>query len=152
MLESWSSRVDWCVPFGEPRQSSRQVHSQNFIVDFSTLAHHFSDCNEQGGAFVMTPSDRGSVKINYDAAFNRDIGRASVAAIVRDSFGRVLGRGSSSFLAHSASSVEANTVWLGTILASKEGFVNAIVKLDNLGVIKRLNDRNLGVWKSTTIE
>ncbi|KAK8533159.1 hypothetical protein V6N12_076438 [Hibiscus sabdariffa] len=24
MLESWSSRVDWCVPFGEPRQSSRQ--------------------------------------------------------------------------------------------------------------------------------
>ncbi|KAL4361340.1 hypothetical protein GQ457_04G021640 [Hibiscus cannabinus] len=99
-----------------------------------------------------TPSNGGKVKINCEAAFDRDTCQASTTTIVKDSCGHALGGKSSSFMASSTSSTEGYAVRLGTILALKEGYVNAIIESDNLGVINRLNNRNLGAWVSTTIE
>ncbi|KAL4369220.1 hypothetical protein GQ457_05G009730 [Hibiscus cannabinus] len=99
---------------------------------------------------LWTPPNNGFVKINCDASFSLNPPVAAVAAILRDSDGRIVGGEASKIQARSIDVAEALAIRLGVETAAKAGLTHILVESDNLNLVNHIVDHSF--WETMTIE
>ncbi|KAL5697969.1 hypothetical protein ACHQM5_029062 [Ranunculus cassubicifolius] len=97
------------------------------------------------------PPDRGYMKVNFDASFNRYTKAATGAAICRDDEGRIIGGAYKKFNANSAEIAESKAVEVAVILAKELKLGAVIFEGDNDNVIKALSSRDTLAWETENL-
>ncbi|GMI74877.1 hypothetical protein like AT4G29090 [Hibiscus trionum] len=98
------------------------------------------------------PPPAGVIKINCDAAFDHDSGKASIAAVFRDNSSSFVYGVSVPCWAPSAAAAEAFAIKLGLTTASHLAFSKIIIETDNKVVVNRLKTGVSSDWATSAIE
>ena len=114
----WESEVQ-LLPFG--------------VIDFDTI---LAMAEEQGVVGLVAAGI--GIKINCDASFNVHTGRSVVAAVARDSTGKILDVVTETRKAGSALVAEAEAIKVGLWLAKRSRWLSILVESDNQPLIQQL--------------
>ncbi|KAL4304565.1 hypothetical protein GQ457_10G010000 [Hibiscus cannabinus] len=151
----WKARNKWVFQGikNDPIEVWQEAaHAAEEFTLSSMLCNPTPESHNSEVSHSWMPPPPGFVKINCDAAFLSPSKEASIAVIIRDYSGKVVGGATKLVHALSIAAAEAFACRLGVFTADREGWQNIIIESDNKGVISRLSSNKLSFWETVSIE
>ncbi|KAL4379350.1 hypothetical protein GQ457_02G009300 [Hibiscus cannabinus] len=139
-IEVWNRAFEAYEEFSPLLNSNLTQQSFSLPQDLSNSASQF-----------WTKPPLGVLKVNCDAAFDRSIGSAAIACVVRDDSGCIIKGEICSFPSRSVSAAEAIAIRKGVLMAISEGWEKVIFESDNIGVINGINSGMQCAWESSSV-
>ncbi|RYQ81729.1 hypothetical protein Ahy_B10g100346 [Arachis hypogaea] len=151
----------WRLPVPEKVKMNQHIFQQTKLNPHNTIIHSeqiaaeyhnttkdlnkdnraMADRNGENRRITWRPPARNKMKVNIDAAFQRETGIATTAAVFRDWQGKIITGASSKFKSTSALAAEAQAYREALILTKNLQIRNCIIESDCLPLVQAIKAR-----------
>ncbi|RYR44282.1 hypothetical protein Ahy_A08g040636 [Arachis hypogaea] len=125
------------------------IHSEQITTEYHNATKDLNkdikamaDRNGEKRRITWRPPPRNKIKVNIDAAFQRETGIATTAAVFRDWEGKIITGASSKFKSISALAAEAQAYREALILTKNLQIRNCIIESDCLPLVQAIKARS----------